>query len=175
MQSDPNLAGLRDDARFKGVVEGSERNARPCKFAPEARQFDFWVGVWDVQVGGRTVGTNVIERLEEGCLIMESWTGRGGTTGKSLNFYDPVLRKWRQTYVASNQAIWEMSGEYKEGAMRYEGEIHTPNGRTTLTRVTLQSLSPDRLRHTQDDSTDGGKTWTNVWDSVYVRKKGVPR
>ncbi len=175
LENDPNLAGLRDDARFKAVFEGTERNARPCKYAPEARQFDFWVGEWDVQAGGLSVGTNVIERLEEGCLIMENWTGRGGGTGKSMNFYDPVVKKWRQTYIGNNQAVWEMSGEYRDGAMRYEGEVHTPNGAKTLTRVTLYNLSPDRIRHTQDDSTDGGKTWTNVWDSVYVRKKSDGR
>lgn len=173
LESDPNLSGLRDDARFKAVFEGTERNARPCKYAPEARQFDFWVGEWDVQTGGLSVGTNVVERLEEGCLIMENWTGRGGSTGKSMNFYDPVVKKWRQTYIGNSRAVWEMSGEYRDGAMRYEGEIHTPNGNKTLTRVTLYGLSPDRIRHTQDDSTDGGKTWTNVWDSVYVRKKNA--
>ena len=171
IENDPNLARLRDDARFKSVFEGTERNARPCKYAPEAKQFDFWVGEWDVQVGGQTVGTNVIERLQEGCIIMENWTGQAGGSGKSMNFYDPVVKKWRQTYMSNNQVVWEMSGEYKDGALRYEGEVHTPNGNRTLTRVTFYNQSPDRVRHTEDNSTDGGKTWTNVWDSIYVRKK----
>lgn len=71
-------------------------------------------------------------------------------------------------------ALRELSGEYKDGATRYEGEIHTPRGKT-LTRVTFFNLSPGRVRHTQDDSNDGGKTWANVWDSVYVRKRPAPR
>ena len=40
-----------------------------------------------------------------------------------------------------------------------------------MVRVKFYNLSPDRVRHTQDNSTDGGQTWTNVWDATYVRKK----
>ncbi len=174
LKNDPNLAGLRDTSRFNAVFENVERNARPCKYMPEAKQFDFWVGEWDVQANGRSLGTNVIQRLEEGCLIMENWTGAGGSTGKSMNFYNPVLKKWRQTYMSNNQVVWEMSGEYKDGAMRYEGEVIPPNGTKTLTRVVFYNQGPDKLRHTEDDSTDGGKTWTNVWDAIYVRKKPAP-
>ncbi|MGH9941383.1 MAG: tetratricopeptide repeat protein [Pyrinomonadaceae bacterium] len=170
LQTDQNLASLRDDARFKALAEGVEKNARPCKYSPEAKQFDFWVGVWDVQVNGQTVGTNVIERLEEGCLLMENWTGNGGVTGKSMNFYNPALKKWRQIYMSNNQLVWEMSGEFSDGAMRYVGEVLAPSG-STMTRVTFYNLAPDRVRHTQDNSTDGGKTWTTVWDSMYLRKK----
>jgi tetratricopeptide (TPR) repeat protein len=171
MKNDPHLAGLRDDAQFGSVMEAVERNARPCKFSPAAKQLDFWVGHWDVQVSGQSVGTNVIERLEEGCLIMENWSGRGGSTGRSMNFFNPATNKWRQTYIGNNEVIWEMSGEYKDGVMFYAGEMFPPRGAPVMVRVKFYNLSPDRVRHTQDNSTDGGKTWTNVWDATYVRKK----
>ena len=171
MKNDVHLAGLRDDAQFGSVLEAVERNARPCQFSPQAKQLDFWVGRWDVQVGGQSVGTNVIERLEEGCLIMENWTGWGGSTGRSMNFFNPATNKWRQTYIGNNEVIWEMSGEYKDGVMSYEGEMFAPRGAPVMVRVKFFNLSPDRVRHTQDNSTDGGKTWTNVWDATYVRKK----
>ena len=171
MKNDVHLAGLRDDAQFGSVMEAVERNARPCQFSPQARQLDFWVGHWDVQLNGQSAGTNVIERLEEGCLIMENWSGRAGLTGRSMNFFNPVTNKWRQTYIGSNEAIWEMSGEYKHGVMLYEGEMFAPGSAPVMVRVKFYNLSPDRVRHTEDDSTDGGKTWTNVWDAIYVRKK----
>jgi tetratricopeptide (TPR) repeat protein len=172
LNSDPLLAALRDDARFKAVLEAVDRNARPCKYSPEARQFDFWVGEWDVQVGGQTVGTNVIERLEEGCLIMENWTGNTGGSGKSMNFYNPLTKRWRQTYMSNNQVIWEMSGEYKDGAMQFEGEMITASGPVKV-RVKLYGMGPDKIHHTQDNLGSDGKTWTRVWDSVYVRKKAA--
>ncbi len=56
-------------------------------------------------------------------------------------------------------AIREMSGEYKDGAMRYSGQVFSRSG-TVMTRVTLYNLAPDRVRHMQEESTDGGKTWS---------------
>ena len=55
--------------------------------------------------------------------------------------------------------------------MFYAGEMFPPRGAPVMVRVKFYNLSPDRVRHTQDNSTDGGKTWTNVWDATYVRKK----
>lgn len=173
LNNDPLLASLRDDARFKDVVEGVDRNARPCKYAPEAKQFDFWVGEWDVQVNGQSVGTNVIQRLEEGCLIMENWTSNAGGSGKSMNFYNPIIKKWRQTYMSNNQVIWEMSGEYKDNVMQYDGEMLAVGSQPITVRVRIWSLGPDKLRHIQDNLGSDGKTWTNVWDSIYVRKKAT--
>lgn len=176
MKTDAHLAGLRDDAQFGSVLEAVERNARPCKFSPQARQLDFWVGHWDVQVSGQSVGTNVIERLEEGCLIMENWSGRGGSTGRSMNFFNPSTNKWRQSYISNNEVIWEMSGEFKDGVMLLEGEMYAPGSAPVMVRVKFYNLSPDHMRHTQDNSTDGGKTWTNVWDSTYIRQKeSIPK
>jgi tetratricopeptide (TPR) repeat protein len=169
-ENDPHLAGIRDDPRFKALFESVEKNARPCKYMPEARQLDFWVGEWNAQVNGQTVGKSIIQRLEEGCLIMENWTGNGGSTGKSMNYYDPASKKWRQSYISNGQVVWEMSGEYKEGAMRYEGEVHSATG-SIKTRVIFYNLGPDKVRHTEDNSGDGGKTWSNVWDATYVRAK----
>ncbi|HJQ69017.1 MAG TPA: tetratricopeptide repeat protein [Blastocatellia bacterium] len=173
LNNDPLLAGLRDDARFKTILEGVDRNARPCKYSDEAKQLDFWVGEWDVQINGQSVGANVIERLEEGCLIMENWTGNGGGTGKSMNFYNPVTKKWRQTYIGNNQIVWEMSGEYKDGVMQYDGEMLAAGSQPTTVRVKFYNLGPDKLRHTQDNLGGDGKTWTTVWDSIYVRKKAA--
>ncbi|MBA3713718.1 MAG: tetratricopeptide repeat protein [Pyrinomonadaceae bacterium] len=171
LRNDPNLAGVRDDTRYKTVEAAVERVARPCKYSTEARQLDFWVGEWDAQVNGQSVGTNVIERVEEGCLIMENWAGNGGATGKSMNFYNPVLKKWRQTYMSNNQIIWEMSGEYKDGIMRYDGEMISAGSQPIMVRVKFYNQAPERVRHTQENSTDGGRAWTNVWDATYVRKK----
>ncbi len=173
VESDPELASLRPDPRFKEMVEAARRAGLPCMYITEARQLDFWVGEWDVQLTatGQHAGVSRIERMEDGCAIVENWTGAaGGPTGKSLNFYNPTARKWRQTYVGSNLGIWEMSGVYKDGAMRYEGESFTPRGKV-LTRVTFFNLGPDRVRHTEDNSSDDGKTWNTVWDAMYMRKK----
>ena len=133
-------------------------------------EFDFWVGEWEVYAGDKLAGLNRIEKLNDGAVIVENWTGTSGATGTSLNFYNPAVKKWRQTYVANDRAIWEMTGEYRDGAMRFEGEVTDADRGIKQTRVTFFDLGPDRLRHTEDNSSDRGQTWANVWDAIYVRK-----
>ena len=133
-------------------------------------EFDFWVGEWEVREGERLAGVNGIEKLHDGAVIVENWKGTSGATGTSLNFFDPILNKWRQVYVANDRTIWDMTGEYTDGAMRFEGKVTDADGTTKLTRVTFFKLESDRVRHTEDNSSDGGETWINVWDAIYLRK-----
>lgn len=172
LSSDPDLDGLHSDPRFKEVTNLAARLSQPCKFRPEHKQFDFWVGDWDVRTPqGQLAGTNTIQRLEDGCLILENWTGSQGGTGKSMNFYNAATGKWRQTWVSSTGGVTEYEGSYKDGAMRYEGET-TRAGTKLMLRLTFFDLGPDRVRQFAEQSSDGGKTWTVTYDFTYIRKKG---
>src|SRR5262245_1648967 len=89
----------------------------PCA-TPEHRQFDFWAGRWEVGTAARKVrGTNRIESVMRGCALQENRTGRSGTVGTSLNAYDPLDRKWHQTWVDSDGLRLELAGEYAQGKM----------------------------------------------------------
>ncbi len=47
--------------------------------APPHREFDFWVGRWDVENPSAVqVGTNAILSGLDGCAVLEHWTGAGG-------------------------------------------------------------------------------------------------
>ncbi len=105
LKTDPDLASLRDDARFAEVLALGERLTKPCMFSPEHQQFDFWVGEWDVQLGGQQVGTNSVQRILDGCVIFENWQSGQGNTGKSFNFYDPNTSRWQQTYVDNTGSV----------------------------------------------------------------------
>lgn len=172
LSTDPDLAGLHSDARFKEVTTAAARLSQPCKFRAEHKQFDFWVGDWDVKTPqGQLAGTNTIQRLEDGCLILENWTGSRGGTGKSMNFYNAATGKWRQTWVSSTGGVTEYEGSYRDGAMRYEGES-TNNGTKLKLRLTFFDLGPDRVRQFAEQSADGGKIWNVTYDFTYIRKKG---
>jgi tetratricopeptide (TPR) repeat protein len=171
LTSDPDLVGLHSDARFKEVTTVAARLAQPCKFRAEHKQFDFWVGDWDVKTPqGQLAGTNTIQRLEDGCLILENWTGSQGGTGKSMNFYNAATDKWRQTWVSSAGGVTEYEGSYRDGAMRYEGESMR-NGTKLMLRLTFFDLGPDRVRQFAEQSADAGKNWTVTYDFTYIRKK----
>jgi len=145
--------------------------ARVCMNTPEYRQFDFWVGDWEVfNPSGRLVGTNRVLLLQDGCIVEENWASARGGTGQSFNFYNPVTKRWHQSYMDNDGENWMMDGEYREGALRFEGFIYSPNSKTRV-RMTFTSLGPDKVRQTAETTADDGKTWTPVWDGLYVRKK----
>ncbi|HVG28955.1 MAG TPA: tetratricopeptide repeat protein [Pyrinomonadaceae bacterium] len=167
--TDADFASLRSEPRYREVALTVEKAQKPCMFDEGYRQFDFWVGEWDVLVNNQKVGTNNIKMLQQGCIIEENWSSPL-QTGQSFNFYNPVTKKWHQSYMDSTGGNWMMDGEYKDGAMRYEGYLYTPQGRTPV-RVTFFNLGADKVRHTAETSADDGKTWTQGWDGLYVRKK----
>jgi tetratricopeptide (TPR) repeat protein len=173
LNADPDLASLREDkARFQELLKLADRLTNPCMFQAEHRQFDFWVGEWTVQnAQGQQVGTSSIQRIENGCVILENWTAGPNATGKSINFYDATLRKWRQTWADSVGGVSEFAGEFKDSALRFEGESHTPAGTRILRRLTFFNLGPDRVRQFSEASTDGGKTWSVNYDFIYTRTK----
>ena len=171
VNTDADLAALRDDARFEEVKKLAVRIATPCLALPEYKQFDFWVGEWDVMNQGRIVGTNSVQRIVDGCIILENWAATQGGTGKSFNYYDANTGKWHQDWVGSGGGVVHLSGVYKDGAMRYEGVTVASNGGKTLERLTFFNLGPDRVRQFWEQSRDDGKTWTVAFDGMYVRKK----
>ena len=66
--------------------------AAPCS-APEYRQFDFWLGDWDVtNPAGKPVGHNHVTQEYGGCVLQEHWSGSGGSLGSSFNIYDPARK-----------------------------------------------------------------------------------
>lgn len=152
-------------------VQTQTPRARVCMDTPEYRQFDFWVGDWDVfNPSGRRVGANRVVLLQDGCIVEENWTSARGGTGQSFNFYNPVTKRWHQSYMDSGGDNWMMDGEYRDGVLRFESFIYSPGSKVQV-RMSFTNLGPDKVRQTADTSADGGKTWTPVWDGTYVRKR----
>jgi len=49
LKTDSDLAPLPSDQRWQPVVDATTANATPCEHTPENRQFDFWIGEWNVE------------------------------------------------------------------------------------------------------------------------------
>src|SRR5215212_1955962 len=68
---------------------------------PETRQFDFWIGEWDVTWDGGG-GTNSIRAILDGHVIEERFHSSDlPLQGMSLSVYSPQLGQWEQTWVDS--------------------------------------------------------------------------
>lgn len=87
----PELLALRADPRFTALVGP----LKPCA-APEYRQFDFWLGDWNVEAPASpgVVSHNRISSINGGCTLHEQYTTPSGYEGSSLNFYDSARRVW---------------------------------------------------------------------------------
>jgi hypothetical protein len=146
--------------------------ARPKCAAPEYRQFEFWVGDWEVTAGGQRAGTNLVTLEEGGCLIHEHWSGAKGGTGQSLNFYNREDGRWHQVWVSNSGEVLDLTGGYADGTLTFRGESKQADGTRLLHRLSFHS-NPDRsVRQFWEVSSDGGATWTSSFDGLYRKRKG---
>ena len=143
----------------------------PCPTKAEYHQFDFWLGEWDVTDHGQKIATSSIQSIVGGCIIFENYSQLDGYTGKSFNFYDATLGKWRQTWVDAYGNISEFTGELRDGAIHYDGETHRAEGRRVMRRMILTKLEDNRVRQYSERSLDGGKSWSVAYDYIYTRRK----
>jgi len=142
-----------------------------CAARPQASQFDFWVGEWNVVVKGKPAGINRIEKILNGCVLQENWTSAGGGDGKSWNWYDIGDGKWHQLWLdAQGAPALNLAGSFADDVMRYEGNS-LGSGVTVMNRLQFFKLSQDKIRQLWEQSSDGGKTWTIVFDGAYSRRR----
>ncbi len=151
----------------------AQQTAPPDCSAPEHRQFDFWIGDWNVTgPQGQVAGTNRIEATMSGCALIEHWTSANGVGGVSLNFYDRLERKWFQSWIDERGGPLHLAGGLADGNMVMQADpVTRPNGQTVISRVTWSKFDDGRVRQLWESSSDDGKTWTVAFDGTYARKR----
>jgi len=173
--ADMSLAMLRNDPRFAKLREQAEHNLKPCASTPENRQFDFWLGDWNVVTtqGAVPAGSSRIELILGDCVVQENWQSDGNPySGKSYNTYNAALKRWEQYWVDNSGGNIFFYGELKNGVMDYwTDEIPQPGGPALKRHLQFFKLGPDKVRQFSQGSTDGGKTWKPEYDFTYLRKK----
>lgn len=156
-----------------GGSQTSQQQPKGCQ-EPIHRQFDFWVGHWDVFLpDGSKAGENRIDPIAAGCALQESWSGRGGFTGTSLNSFDRNDRKWHQLWVDSTGGRLDLAGGLDGNEMVLSSTAPHPQkpGVTVTQKITWTPNSDGSLRQFWQTSEDGGKTWTTAFEGRYLRKK----
>ena len=165
LNADDGLLSLRADPRWKAAMDTMQKNAHPCLSGPEFRQFDYWLGEWDVEIGGQKLAKSSIQLILDDCVVFENYTGQGGYSGKSFSLYDASTKKWEQRYVDTVGALHNWSGGLDNGVMTFRWDHDN-----TLNRMTYTKEGPDRVRQILETSTDG-KTWTKTYDGLYIRRR----
>lgn len=143
--------------------------APPACSAAEHRQFDFWLGRWEVfGPAGRRAGINHIERVHGGCVLRERYETGRGYSGESLNIYDAGRKVWHQTWADSGGLLLMLEGGLREGVMVMEGRTTAADGQVTRHRITWSPNADGSVRqHWQTAPATGD--WSTAFDGRYVR------
>lgn len=169
-----DFTNIRGEQSFKSLRQKLYAIVNPCMADAHAREFDFWVGEWDVYVTGtkQLAGHSLIQMVSGGCAILENWDSPA-STGKSINFIDPNTNKWKQSwsgsYANGNQEF--TNGEYRDSAMHFDFETKDAKGNKVPGHFIFYNQGPNQVRQFSESSPDSGKTWTTNYDFTYVRKK----
>ena len=146
----------------------------PCS-APAYRQFDFWLGEWDVfeEGGSKAEARATITSIQNGCGLREQYEGADGSSGESLSMYDPSPAEWQQTWISNRGQVVFIHGNLQGEAMTLSGTDDSGGGHRLVRGVWKPESAG--VRETAETSSDGGKTWTPWFDLSFRKRSPVAR
>ena len=151
------------------VLAAATVHGESCE-TPAHRQFDFWLGEWQVRTpDGKLAGSNRIEREYGGCVIHERYTTERDYRGESLNIYDASRDVWHQTWVDTSGTLLLLEGGLVDGNMVLEGQTIKADGTVTKHRITW-SANPDGGVRQFWESGDAAGEWKTIFDGRYTKK-----
>ena len=171
VESDEVISSLAGRPEFDAIVEEMRVVAYPCNHMDGFGDFDFWVGEWEVHGGnGQFAGTNKIEKVERGCVLLEQWTSGTGGTGTSINYLDGATGEWVQVWNAEGGTQINIRGGLTDDGMLLVGHVHyLSNGETAPFRGLWTLLEDGRVRQYFERSPDDGDTWEPWFEGFYTR------
>jgi hypothetical protein len=158
---------------------------------PEAHQFDFWIGNWDIQQKiiqkdgtwiNLKASTSVIPILG-GCALEEHWEGDikyfwegmekpKPVKGFSLRYFQPSSGKWYIRWMdTKDMNLGEpFTGNFSAGKGEFFSERETKRGKQ-ISRITFSDIKENFVHWDLAVSNDKGKTWNTIWIMEMKRKE----
>ncbi len=166
------------------VMAPPERAYSPFSDDPH-RQFDFWIGEWDVILRMQqedlsfqdTIRSRAsIYSILDGKAILELWDS-GPIKGYSLRYYDPSKEKWVLwlDWPSANRANKSvLEGEFRHGRGDFHTSFTNAEGTELHGRYSFNDITPFSLRWDDLWSKDGGKSWAHNWRMEWSRRAVDP-
>jgi hypothetical protein len=136
-----------------------------------ARQFDFWVGEWDINNKSKRgddwvewPSQAIIEGAAGGDAIVEFWNSlepSADIVGFSMRWYDQEADECRMIGTLEGDAIVLFPPGFKE------------EGRQQGARFLFSKVTPTSLQWHQEVTADGGETWDTTWIMEWTRRDHV--
>ncbi|HEY2396325.1 MAG TPA: hypothetical protein VGH81_10160 [Rudaea sp.] len=154
-------------------------SAMPSTAAPaEARQFDFLIGQWEVEVkpkvGGLAAMIHGTPKLAgswkawrsldgfgiEDELRIADASGNPMSLNQALRVFDRSQNRWTIVGLDVYRARFSNStAQWSDTEMRVDGNGVDGDGKPYVSRVRYFAISADAFRMQQDRSLDNGQTW----------------
>jgi hypothetical protein len=159
-------------------INAQTSSSLPCS-DPKYREFDFWIGDWDVYgLKGNKAGESKISLILDSCIILEEWTSssKPGTfayKGKSFNTYNAQSKQWQQTWVDnSGSTTHYIYGKLAANKMEFlTAPFSISKDTISVLRLTFFKMDSDKVRQLGEQTKNNGLTWVTQYDLEYHRRK----
>lgn len=149
----------------------------------EFREFDFWIGDWDVtqhilQPDGSWLelpARTQVSASPDGCVLTEHWSGRvqffwegmqepETMWGFSVRRFDPAAHTWAIYWMDQRSPQFQPPhiGGFDNGAGAFYRDFEV-DGQPRRTRITFAPPNAGRVDWELAISADNGATWTPLW------------
>lgn len=172
IEDDPELRDLWNSERFFVVMKQLQNRKQTRQAVKKNTELDFFVGEWEVVDGkGREIGSSMISSTSGGFALTEIWTDRNGNRSRSICFFDPAEKVWKQTRVTSYGAVIYYTGVVKGGEITFDGRSVNAEGQITLQRVRFNPKTDGTIDTVMSISKDDGNQWSEYFRGVYRPKE----
>ncbi|HVS64887.1 MAG TPA: hypothetical protein VMT85_15440 [Thermoanaerobaculia bacterium] len=135
---------------------------------------DYLLGEWRlVDAQGNESGSRVVREAAGGCALIEELRDAGGRESNGFLYRDPASGIWHGSWVDADGGVLRLSGEAAGDRAVLVGEATTALG-AALGRMTLEREAQNRFSMLIELSTDGGATWSELFDGSYVAAGSAP-
>ena len=143
----------------------------PCEQREEFKEFDFWLGDWEVHVANGTyAGKNKIEKSQAGCALIENWLGAAGNPGISINYFDVATEEWVQVWSSAGGIQIDIRGGLTDKGMLLEGQInYVANNLTAPFRGLWTLLEDGRVRQFFEQYDEDSESWAPWFEGFYTK------
>ena len=156
---------------------------------PEAHQFDFLIGHWEIELTPKVSGMAAL--IHGAPRLVGSWkawpafdgfgiedelrvidaSGNPATLNHGLRMYDANKGQWLISGLDVYRALTsQASGRWQDGEMHVNGAGSHRDGTRYLSRTRFFEITQDSFRMQQDRSTDGGDTWEEAAIAIAARR-----
>jgi hypothetical protein len=132
---------------------------------------DFWIGDWTVTYPGMagSAASKVSLDLDK-CMVIESWDGGKGHTGKNMFAYSADDQGWHGLFADNQGRVHAFEGKVSAGLAEFTGSSRGAKGQTVWNRIKVVRVAADKVEQSWEKSTDNGATWTIEFHGEYSRK-----